>query len=205
MNLKIFFFNKKLNLVYLLQNNYTDNNIWYLLKTFYLLLLGDFGYYQGLDEGLALDADLFFIILIAVTLITMIVLLNLLIAIISESFNKVMALESQARIYEMYHLNLELRKMISSSAQEIYKEKWQSIYLLKFLRKNQLPEEIQAVNEESDLKHNILELKSFIEEIKSKSDERERKFEEGFSDIKLRFDLLNTKLEQIAKEREKVN
>ena len=188
-----------------MQNNYTDNNIWYLLKTFYLLLLGDFGYYQGLDEGLALDADLFFIILIAVTLITMIVLLNLLIAIISESFNKVMALESQARIYEMYHLNLELRKMISSSAQEIYKEKWQSIYLLKFLRKNQLPEEIQAVNEESDLKHNILELKSFIEEIKSKSEERERKFEEGFSDIKLRFDLLNTKLEQIAKEREKVN
>lgn len=116
-----------------MQTNYLGQDPWDFLKIFYLLLLGDFGSYQALDEGQSLNSELFFLIFLVVTVIIMIVLLNLLIAIISESFTKVMSLEAQSENFELYHLNLDFKRNLKNK--ESYYQKWKSIYLLIFIRK----------------------------------------------------------------------
>ena len=73
---------------YLLQTKYNNYSRWYYVKTFYFILLGDFGDYKESLMTSSLDNDLFFIILFLITIIIVIVMLNLIIAIISDTFEK---------------------------------------------------------------------------------------------------------------------
>ena len=66
----------------------------------------------------------------------MIVMLNLLIAIISDSFEKVMAIEKQAEIFEKLQLILHARRNINKSDLEKYKAKWERTYLCLLKREN---------------------------------------------------------------------
>ncbi len=84
-------------LAFLLQTGFQDHNPWEFLKIFYYILLGDFGDFKGLDSSL--NTNLYFLIVVGVSLALVIVMLNLLIAIISDSFEKVMALDKQAALY----------------------------------------------------------------------------------------------------------
>ena len=71
------------------------------------MLLGDFDDYRSTET--AMNIDLYFIILLGATLFIVIVMLNLLIAIISDAFEKVMALEKQAEVFEKLQLIIEVK------------------------------------------------------------------------------------------------
>ena len=106
------------------------------MKIFYFILLGDFGGYQELDGDTALNTDLYFLILFVVTIIVVIVMLNLLIAIISDSFEKVMAIEKQAEVFERLQLILHSKRNISKKDLDFFKEKWKRVYLCLLKREN---------------------------------------------------------------------
>lgn len=87
------------------------------------MLMGDFADYKTVAETTALNQDLFFIILLTVTVLIVIVMLNLLIAIISDSFEKVMALEKQAEVFEKLQLIIERKRRVKNKAgydQQVY-------------------------------------------------------------------------------------
>ena len=75
--------------------------------------MGDFGDFQGLDGDTSLNTGLYFFILFSVTIIVVIVMLNLPNAIISDSFEKVMAVEKQAEVFEKLQLILHSKRNMS--------------------------------------------------------------------------------------------
>ena len=92
-------------LAYILQTEYEQFNLWQYFQTFYRLLLGDFGNYN--DISTLIEDNLYFLILLTATIILVIVMLNLLIAIISDTFEKVMAEIRQNEVHEQLQLILE--------------------------------------------------------------------------------------------------
>ena len=67
--------------------------------------MGDFGDYKEIETSLS--TNLYFLILLGVSVAVVIIMLNLLIAIISDSFEKVMAQDKQAAVYEKLQLIVE--------------------------------------------------------------------------------------------------
>ena len=88
----------------MLQTTYTDHTLWKFCKVFYLVLLGQYDGYLSINPGTLLDSDVSFLIIISVSIIMVILMLNMLIALISESHGDVMKLERQAERYEKLHL-----------------------------------------------------------------------------------------------------
>ena len=99
--------------------------------------MGDFGDFKELDSSLG--SNLYFLILVCVTVAVVIVMLNLLIAIISDSFEKVMALDKNASIYEKLQLIIELNRRNSTAIT-------QNTYLC--VLKNSVQDEEDEINEE---------------------------------------------------------
>ena len=88
-----------------------------------------------MDGDTALNTDLYFFILFAATIIVVIVMLNLLIAIISDSFEKVMAIERQAEVFEKLQLIISSRGQLGKKLFSI-KEKWERVYLCLLKKEN---------------------------------------------------------------------
>ena len=102
----------------MLQNSYNSYNPWEFFQKFYYIMLGDFDDYR--DSSDPLDSDIFFVILFITTLFINIVMLNLLIAIISDSFEKVMAMEKQAEVFEKLQIIMEFNSHTKNISEVYY-------------------------------------------------------------------------------------
>jgi hypothetical protein len=189
-----YYFFKK-NIAFLLQNNYQSHKPWEFVKIFYFILLGDFGDYQGLDGDTSLNTDLYFFILFGVTIIVVIVMLNLLIAIISDSFEKVMAIEKQAEVFEKLQLILQSKRNISKRDLEIFKAKWERVYLCLLKREN--TDEGDNIDERLRWKiENIIQKTSSIEaSVASKAESLESKLSKTESTLISLISNMESKLE----------
>ena len=92
----------------------------------------------------------------------MIVMLNLLIAIISDTFEKVMAIEKQAELYEKFQLILNAKRNISKRDFDSFKARWERVYLCLLKRENS--DEADNFDERLEWKiENLIQKSSTIE------------------------------------------
>ncbi len=96
-----------------MQKSYEQHNLWELCKIFYSVLLGNYEDYLQIDPYTLLNPDLSFFIIVGVSIIMVILMLNMLIALISESHGDVMKLEKQAERYEKLHLMIDSQLTIN--------------------------------------------------------------------------------------------
>jgi hypothetical protein len=101
-------------IAFLLQRTYEEKNQWFFFKMFYSAILGDAENYSKLKEETPEFEDLFFVIYFILTVFFIVIMLNLLIAIISATFETVTKVESKAFQYE--------RLNIINETEEMYKE-----------------------------------------------------------------------------------
>ena len=99
------FFKKK---AFTLQSNY-EMTKWQSLQAFYRALLGDFGSMNSMVSDLDI---LSWIIFLCMSLLMMIIMLNLLIAIISDTYDKVMGVEKLANAYEKTNIIVDIEKTL---------------------------------------------------------------------------------------------
>ncbi len=99
---------------------------------FYFILMGDFGDYTTAMSEKALTENIFFLIFFVVSVLFIIVMLNLLIAIISDSYDKVIAMEGMASVYERLQMivNRESLMMSSSRNQMNQRKKENFLYIV---------------------------------------------------------------------------
>ena len=90
-----------------MQQTYDKYSLWEFCKLFYIVLLGNYEDYLQIDNNAQLDSDLSFFIVVGFSIIMVILMLNMLIALISESHGEVMKLEKQAERYEKLHLMID--------------------------------------------------------------------------------------------------
>ena len=154
----------------MLQVNFDLFKLWEFIKTFYYILIGDYGDYKDMADQTALSKDVYFIILLVVTVIMVIVMLNMLIALISESHEDVMKLEQQAAVYEKLQLIID----ISQNSLRTYKDdleknklnKNELICILKnqkltIIHEVELDDKIDEIREEvKEISHNLKEVLS---------------------------------------------
>jgi hypothetical protein len=125
----------------------------------------------------ALSVDLYFLILVSVTIIMVIVMLNMLIALISESHGDVMKLEHQAAVYEKLQLIIDI-----SNSTLVSFENWlrkpgriidtdqEYISILKNQKTLQVSE-VQIGEEMKEIRYELEDLKRIVKEIKAKCSE----------------------------------
>lgn len=137
------------------------------------MLLGDFGDYRNEsptpkspDTWLDESHNLSFMILFIFTLVMVIVMLNLLIAIISDSFEKVMALEQQSENYEKLHLILENEALRGKNFLDSYEKENKGLYI-HFMSTNEGEEEEE--NNEERMRAKIDKIQKFLEDFKRKT------------------------------------
>ena len=120
--------------------------------------MGDFDDFKQIDTSLS--SNLYFLILLGVSLAVVIIMLNLLIAIISDSFEKVMALDKQASLYEKLQLIVEIdRKRKNKSLTESNSS---SLYVFKF---NSLDEENDETEER--IRNKLVQFKKSLDYLRN--------------------------------------
>ena len=153
-----------------MQTSYGDHNLWFFMKSFYYILLGDYGDFKGMDPNTALSDDIYFFTLLAVTVIMVILMLNMLIALISESHGDVMKFEHQASIYEKLQLIIGIKSsflaMIKSRLFSADKENSKNNYLF-FLQSQKYVENktLEVSDQIADLKKEILAFRTKFENL----------------------------------------
>jgi hypothetical protein len=93
------------------------------------MILGDLGNYDKLSEETPEFQDFFFVILFFLTIFFVVILLNLLIAIISDSFSKVTSVEKKAFQFERLNLIIEYEEMMSKEEREKMTSEFSGNYL----------------------------------------------------------------------------
>ena len=87
---------------------------WDSFILFYRLMLGDFTLYDANFVDVE-NSTILWIIMILFTLLLSVIMLNLLISIIGETFSKVRAAESSMKYYELYSIIIEIDNSMSQS------------------------------------------------------------------------------------------
>jgi len=122
---------------YFMQNFGTDDSFDFvsIFTVFYRLLLGDFNQY---DNVVVDDSSFLWFVMLLFTVICVIVLLNLLISIISDSFQNVYKLKDQTRTYELMSLINDIDRQISNASRQYLRENAHiGNYLFKFYTENE--------------------------------------------------------------------
>jgi len=118
---------------YFLQKSYNSDNsftFFGIFTVFYRLLLGDYTQYDDIETE---DDNFLWFLMVAFTVLTVIILLNLLISIISDSFGKVFNAKTQARTYELLSLiNSVDRSLNEKKRQELREQEKIGNYLFIF-------------------------------------------------------------------------
>ena len=123
-------------------------------------------------EQSSLNLDLFFLILLVFTFFMVIVMLNLLIAYISDSFEKLMSTNIQAFNYERLQLIMQFKRQMSE--EEIKKLSEEEEGKILFVLQNEDKSAEEDVEERIRIKIDRLE-----KEIKRGVEEQTRKINEG--------------------------
>lgn len=98
---------------FLIQKTF-DVGQWQIFTLFYRLMLGDFGLYD--EELTNVENNIFlWILMILFTLLLSVIMLNLLISIIGETFSKVRNAESSMKFYELYSIITEIEDSLSQN------------------------------------------------------------------------------------------
>ena len=108
---------------------------WLYFKEFFYVLLGDFQDYKGIEQ--VLDKDLFFIIFFFTTVFSVILMLNLLFAIISDSFTNIMAVADQTDVFEKLQTICEKINQLRPAELESLKNNLKGVYLFQIKIKNE--------------------------------------------------------------------
>ena len=112
---------------FLLQNPPFDENRWKMFKIFYRLLLGDFDdYFLSPDDFSSDLPNMIWAIFVFSTLFLVVIILNLLIAIISDTYDKVIGAEMLANNYEKITI-------IQDIEQEIKKKEYKKLEMKGYL------------------------------------------------------------------------
>lgn len=104
--------------IHLLQTD-VNTNILNSFNMFYRLTLGDFNY---LDDYVVESPFMLWAYMIMSTLLLTIILLNLLIALLSDTYAKVSKYKEQSRNYELMNINYEIESFLSKKDMEELKE-----------------------------------------------------------------------------------
>lgn len=96
---------------------------------FYKAIVGDSDDFNTFTEASPELEDLFFIIFFILTIFFIVIMLNMLIAIISETFNRVTALEKKAFLYERLNLIVEYEKVLKEGNENQDKSKVDCLYV----------------------------------------------------------------------------
>lgn len=102
--------------------------LFYSFNAFYRLILGDFSHFDNLGENTEIYWILWFFFFIA-TFVLMIIMLNLLIAIISNTFSKVTEDNDLVDTYEKTKLICEIDMKFTSKNIKEFKEKYDGYYI----------------------------------------------------------------------------
>lgn len=145
---------------FFLQSSYYSSNsftFFGIFTVFYRLLLGDYGQY---DEVSADDAGLLWFLMMAFTLLSVIILLNLLISIISDSFGKVFSAKTQARTYELLCLiNAVDRSLNNDKREELRRQEKIGNYLFMFyntVEENEVDVALETFNAIRKIEQNMI-------------------------------------------------
>lgn len=187
---------------YFLQSSFNSTDSFGFMGSFtlfYRLLLGDFNQYDDLD---VIDSYFLWVVMLIFTLLLVIVLLNLLISIISDSFSKVFSVKKQARTYELLNLiNAVDRSLSHKTREKLRQEEKIGNYLMVFYNTEEEKELDLAVES-----HNLLkQLNEAVAEIPKKLEENFKNSENmingHFSKIKEQFELLKKMKDESKKKK----
>ena len=150
---------------YMLQKGF-DMSQWDSFTLFYRLMLGDYSQYDSrFNEGESMT--LLWILMILFTLLLTVIMLNLLISIIGETFAKVRAAESSMKFYELYSIITEIDSAMSSfTINRLREEKKIGNYLICLYNENS-----QLMHEESKPNLFIEQTRKIEKEVMKISDE----------------------------------
>ena len=195
---------------FLLQNN-ENFTIFEAFNSFYRLILGDFSGFDEISENSVAFSLVWTAFLIG-TLIIMIVMLNLLISIISDTYGKVSGMNTLANAYEKTGIIIEIDKKLSQRKKEKmrrngYFQKYLYVAYCKDLKENEQEDIKDEENEE--IKEGFGERREFKEmmgslEIIEREVHKIANFKEKFEDFASKClknqDLLNKKIGKIIEE-----
>ena len=162
-------------IAFILQTSYSDHSVWDFCKIFFKVLMGDNEYYLEISPYTLLNADVSFFIIVSVCIIMVILMLNMLIALISESHGDVMRLEKQAERYEKLHLMINSYatskwNKVFHSKTKVHQASSSSVNYCSFLRyEENISVEVAEKIEEKKKLDDIMELLEGIkEQVKTK-------------------------------------
>ena len=119
---------------------------------FYKAILGDGEDYGNLSETTPEFSEFFFINYFIVTIFFIVIMLNLLIAIISETFNKVTSVESKAFQLERLNLIIEYEEMMSTAEKETHCKDIEGRYLFSIKARDTQKEEAELLKEKEEIR-----------------------------------------------------
>ena len=146
------------------------------MKIFYYILYGNFEDFINVSYSSGLDSELFFLILVPLSVFLVVIMLNLLIAIISDSFEKVMALEKQAVTYEKLQLIIESERTMSKRNKEARVKQIEGKYI--YVLENEFLQNSEDVEER--LRSKIDELRRNQEHLRREMKDEIRKNQEDW-------------------------
>ena len=151
---------------YFLQSFGTEDsfNFFYIFTVFYRLLMGDFNQY---DDIVVENSYFLWFIMLTFTVICVIVLLNLLISIISDSFQNVYKLKNQTRSYELMSLINDIDRQISDSSRQYLRDNAKiGNYLFRFYTEDVKEETNYVLETYNSVKKMELQMQDLMYEIK---------------------------------------
>lgn len=119
---------------------------------FYKAILGDGEDYGNLSEATPEFEEFFFIIYFILTVFFIVIMLNLLIAIISETFNKVTSVESKAFQYERLNIIIEYEEVMSKAEKDRISKELEGNFLYIVHAHETTNEEAELLKERKNLK-----------------------------------------------------
>ena len=173
----------------MLQSNFKFN-LFDVFIAFFREMIGDLGDYDEIYDEVDYPWTLYFFFFTATILLT-ISMLNLLIAIISDTFSRVKNAENLTKVWERWNIITEIDEMLSQNIKNSYVEPKEKSFLFFIYNNCHLKEE---TNE-------IIELKKSIE---TKFESIETKFESNFKSIETNLNKKTNTEESLTKAFEEI-
>ncbi len=146
---------------------------------FYSAILGDAENYSKLKEETPEFEDLFFVIYFILTIFFIVIMLNLLIAIISGTFETVTKVESKAFQFERLNIIMEIEEMYKEDL--IKKRKWENNYLYIIQHEENCGEEEGKILK--NIKYSVEDQSNTLNEINDKISALGEKLTKGINEL----------------------